>query len=116
MPRRDKQFNYDVNRDYQLTTLPRDTTRRILYTYPDLSARTIEEVRASVIEEYHKPDRFGRRRSLRELALLFRVSLRTIVYAVNPGIERDVARHTQEYNDFYKPGCQRQRAQLPKDI
>lgn len=70
--------------------LTKPDQKRILYILPDLSEREIRKIRAAVLEAYYTTDRFGRRRSMRVLALLFGVSLRTIAYACYPGILRDL--------------------------
>lgn len=83
--------DYDVNAlGMTQKNIDMADAKKILHTYPDLPASTIAAIRPSVIEEFLTPDRFGRQRSFRELAIQFRVSLRTIVYAVNPGILRDI--------------------------
>lgn len=83
--------DYDVNAlGMTQKNIDMADAKKILHTYPDLPASTIAAIRPSVIEEFLTPDRFGRARSFRELAIQFRVSLRTIVYAVNPGILRDI--------------------------
>ncbi|MBR2586710.1 MAG: hypothetical protein IKE64_14905 [Thermoguttaceae bacterium] len=90
MPRH-THYDYDVNAlGMTQKNIDMADAKKILHTYPDLPASTIAEIRPSVIEEFLTPDRFGRARSFRELAIQFRVSLRTIVYAVNPGILRDI--------------------------
>ncbi|MBR2584395.1 MAG: hypothetical protein IKE64_03040 [Thermoguttaceae bacterium] len=90
MPRHNH-YDYDVNAlGMTQRNIDMADAKKILHTYPDLPADTIAAIRPSVIEEFLTPDRFGRQRSFRELAIQFRVSLRTIVYAINPGILRDI--------------------------
>lgn len=68
-----------------------------ILTYPDVTGRSFEELKGSIQESSFGFHASGRPVSMRDLALQYHVSLRTVAYALNPGIKRSVEESDRVY-------------------
>lgn len=76
--------------------VPREVLKTILDDLPDLTEEQIAEVREEFTAEYNTTSAGGYRKSMRDMAIEHGVSLRSIAYAVIPGLAQDVRRSIAE--------------------
>lgn len=82
-----------------------DLSERIMYQLPDLTDDQIEEVKEAFQAEYETIDVDGRHPTLIDLAERHGVSLRSVAYAVIPGLKDDVDRHTRIFKTARELGA-----------
>ena len=68
-----------------------------ILTFPDVTGRSFDDLKNSILESSFGFHSSGRPISMRDLSLQYHVSLRTVAYALNPGLKRSVEEDERRY-------------------